>query len=163
MLALFIIFTQDYREEIPISYKPSVLFKKYDKNYSQFCKKISNNKCKKFSSNQIIKLAFSIGRIGQSTDKQVALIANCENYLIILPRLMGCTVCQYWHEFSQGEKYEHYKKRKKQLEHMVEHLRTEELIAENFLALLDEMTPFDGKYGKLFDQKCRLILAGDEN
>lgn len=89
------------------------------------------------------------------------LIIASENYLLILPRILGCGACQYAHTAFSSALYQHYLHRKNEVEEFQKILNQSPFVPEEAARFLrEEMGPFKGEYAKLFYAQCMLALEG---
>lgn len=80
-------------------------------------------------------------------------------YLIVLPKLMGCLICQLGHTIWGSPSYEHFTRRKLQLEQLKEMLANECFDPSRVLQFIEnEMCPFKGQFGRNFYQQCKIAL-----
>ncbi len=85
----------------------------------------------------------------------------CDAYLVILPKLMGCVVCQYAHSLVGSQRYVHYQVRKEQLLQLKEKIGRHDYNPRAILCFIETtMCPFQGEFGEHFYQQCKLALNG---
>lgn len=89
-----------------------------------------------------------------------SLLSACDKYLIVLPKLMGCLVCQVSHMLLSSPRYAHYQRRKKELEDLQLLLDKNKFDPEQAWKHVDEvMKPFSGQYGACFYEECKGVLT----
>lgn len=96
---------------------------------------------------------------GERERIRAMLFDACENFLTILPKQLGCCLCQQVHTLLGSQPYQHYLERKAQLEHLKSLLEETSFDPERALEYLhDVMRPFHGRFGKLFYHQCLGLL-----
>lgn len=87
------------------------------------------------------------------------LLLACENYLIVIPKQMGCYLCQLAHALVKSERYQHVQDRKKEVEMLIELLNKKPFSPHEIARYIkDEMEPFAGHYGANFQAQCTIML-----
>lgn len=98
----------------------------------------------------------------QALDRErarVILVGHCESYLLLLPKMVGCAVCQAVHRLSKSSRYEHYVKRRAQLLELISMLGPEVFDPAQTRGFMEkEMCPFNGACGRRFYKQCVAIL-----
>jgi hypothetical protein len=107
----------------------------------------------------LIVVEYNIANNNLNNIKKI-LIKNCHNFLVVLPKQMGCIVCQFSHNFIHSDRYKHYLKRKKEIEKLIILLEEKDSSIEDIIFYLkNKIKPFKGNYGKSFISQCFLLLS----
>lgn len=87
------------------------------------------------------------------------IIRACDAYLLILPGIMGCTVCQYAQQFYGSTKARHVEMRREQIAHFKKLVTQVYFDPHDALIYLNKvMCPFNGIVGKNFYLQCHVLL-----
>lgn len=88
------------------------------------------------------------------------LLLACENYLLILPKQMGCGLCQIAHTLVGSKRYQHVQERRKEVEILIELLNKNPFSPQEAIKYIKyNMEPFAaGHYGANFHAQCTIML-----
>jgi hypothetical protein len=88
------------------------------------------------------------------------IVSNlCDSYIIMLPKIMGCTLCQLFHRFVGTTRSDHVYERLEQLSHVKDLVDDVDYNPRVILQYIETvMCPFNGDVGQGFYRPCRLAL-----
>lgn len=96
-------------------------------------------------------------------DQRLILLA-IESYELMLPKQLGCLICQYAHWITNSSRYKHNELRRKELQQFKELVSQQVYDPQKISDFLDtKIDSYHGKIGTNFYNQCKLILNVQHN
>ncbi|MCA9507998.1 MAG: hypothetical protein KC505_06215 [Myxococcales bacterium] len=87
------------------------------------------------------------------------LLTACENYRLILPKQLGCYLCQLSHQAVGSTKSQHVNRRLKQLDEFEKLIKKDPFVLSDIEYFFEKkMGLFNGNYGKIFHTQCLNVM-----